>query len=300
MSVETAIHAWEGLHRLAGAQTRIHLTGGEPFLFFDRMAEIVQEAHRLGLTPIESIETNGGWATDEVIIRDRIDFLNRHGMDRLKISWDPFHAEFIDIQTVRRLVDIAREMLGNPRVLVRWEPYLHRSIEPQSCNPHIVSRELSTTVAEYPIRFTGRAGGDLANGFASSTVGELQSHRCLETFLSAKGVHIDPFGNLFSGLCSGIIIGNVDQENLDDIWKRFDPNRSDLIGLLCHEGPCGLLPDALAQGYLPRPLYAGKCHLCTHLRQFFFDKGRDWSIIGPSDCYEQHHQAQTGADLVHE
>ncbi|NLH15881.1 MAG: radical SAM protein, partial [Phycisphaerae bacterium] len=104
MSVETAIHAWEGLHRLAGAQTRIHLTGGEPFLFFDRMAEIVQEAHRLGLTPIESIETNGGWATDEVIIRDRIDFLNRHGMDRLKISWDPFHAEFIDIQTVRRLV----------------------------------------------------------------------------------------------------------------------------------------------------------------------------------------------------
>lgn len=287
MSVETAIGTWEGLRRLAGNQARIHLTGGEPFLVFERMAEIVLEAHRAGLTPVESIETNGGWAQNESIIRERIEFLDRHGMDKLKISWDPFHAEFVDVRTIRRLVDIAREILGTPRVLVRWEPYLHQAIDIQAMNAQDRHRVFRNTVAEYPIRFTGRAAGELADGFASASTDELASSRCLDSFLSAKGIHVDPYGNVFSGLCSGIIIGNVRQEELDEIWKRFDPLGQDLVGRLCRQGPCGLLPEAIAEGYSPRPLYAGKCHLCTHLRQFFFDKGRDWSIIGPSDCYER-------------
>ncbi len=270
MSTDTAIRAWEGLRRLAGNQARIHITGGEPFLFFDRMSEIVREADRLDLTPIESIETNGGWASDETVIRERIEFLARHGMDRLKVSWDPFHAEFIDIQSVRRLVDTARKMLGISRVLVRWEPYLYRAFKDLSNDIPYRYREFSTAVSEYPIRFTGRAAGPLAEQFASSTTDELKSQRCMETFLSAKGIHIDPFGNIFSGLCSGIIVGNVQRQNLDEIWKRFDPNRPDLIGRLCREGPCGLLPDALSVGFMALPLYAGKCHLCTRLRQFFF------------------------------
>jgi len=287
MGVEIAIGAWESLRRLAGNQARVHLTGGEPFLFFDRLSEIVLEAHRAGLTPIESIETNGGWATDESIIRERIEFLDRHGMDKLKISWDPFHAEFVDAQTIRRLVDTAREMLGTPRVLVRWEPYLLESIDIQAFEGHNRHSVFQKTVTEHPIRFTGRAAGDLAEGFASASTDELASSRCLDSFLSAKGVHVDPFGNVFSGLCSGIVLGNIQHEGLDEMWKRFDPIGQDLVGRLCREGPCGLLPEAIAEGYSPRPLYAGKCHLCTHLRQFFFDKGRDWSIIGPSDCYEQ-------------
>ena len=74
-------------------------------------------------------------------------------------------------------------------------------------------RVFAATIAEYPIRFTGRAAGELAEGFASLSPEALASCRCLESFLSAKGVHVDPFGNVFSGLCSGIVIGNLQQEN---------------------------------------------------------------------------------------
>ena len=132
MTVETAIRAWEGLRRLAGNQARIHLTGGEPFLFFDRLSEIVQQAHRSGLTPIESIETNGAWALDESTIRERIEFLDRHGMDKLKISWDPFHAEFVDVQPVRRLVETARKGLGKRGY---WFAGSDIWINPSTCGP---------------------------------------------------------------------------------------------------------------------------------------------------------------------
>lgn len=256
-------------------------------MFFDRLSEIVQQAHRAGLGPIESIETNGAWALDESTIRERIEFLDRHGMDKLKISWDPFHAEFVDLQPVRRLVETARKALGQTRVLVRWERYLDQPLDMRAMKEHDRLRVFAATISEYPIRFTGRAAGELADGFASSSPDAFSSTRCLDAYLSAKGVHVDPFGNVFSGLCSGIIIGNLQQEALDEIWKRFDPIGQDLVGRLCREGPCGLLPEAIAEGYSPQALYAGKCHLCTRLRQFFFDKGRDWSIIGPSDCYER-------------
>ena len=46
-----------------------------------------------------------------------------------------------------------------------------------------------------------------------------------------------------------------------------------------------MLDEVMAGGYIARELYAGKCHFCTDMRQFFFDKGRYKAIIKPYDCY---------------
>ncbi len=287
ISVDTAIEAWEGLKRLTGPKARIHITGGEPFLAFDRMADIVRQAYQLGLTPIDTIETNGGWATDVAIIRERIVFLARHGMDRLKISWDPFHAEYVDFDSIRRLVDTVSQIIGRDRVLVRWDMYLNHPVDLKQLTIEQKNMEYKRTVLEYPIRFTGRSAGQLADLLSRQTMDDLSKHRCLETFLSAKGVHIDPYGNVFSGLCSGIIVGNIHQKPLDRMWQDFDPHKHDVIGRLCSQGPYGLLNEAHQAGFVIRPHYAGKCHLCTRIRQFFFDIRRHLSIIGPEDCYER-------------
>ncbi|HCO94116.1 MAG TPA: hypothetical protein DIU00_09225 [Phycisphaerales bacterium] len=108
---------------------------------------------------------------------------------------------------------------------------------------------------------------------------------CRSNFLSAKGVHIDPFGNVFSGTCSGIIVGNINQTPLEDIWKRFDPRSAAFISTLFSKGPYGLLAEAEKQGYERLESYAGKCHLCTSIRQFFFDNGLEKPIVGPAECY---------------
>jgi hypothetical protein len=108
---------------------------------------------------------------------------------------------------------------------------------------------------------------------------------CKSDFLGAKGVHIDPFGNVFSGTCSGIILGNVTQTPLEDIWKRFDPANDEFFAALFKSGPSGLLEEAEKQGYKREKPCASKCHLCTAVRQFLFDKSLCKSIIGPAECY---------------
>jgi hypothetical protein len=138
---------------------------------------------------------------------------------------------------------------------------------------------------DYPFRFNGRAAGHLAELLASTPAEAFVRVNCLAGFLGAKGVHIDPYGNVFSGTCSGIILGNIHQTPLEDIWKTFHPGQIELIRTLCERGPCGLLEKAKSLGYEELRAYADKCHLCTHIRQFLFEKRIEPSVIDPADCY---------------
>jgi hypothetical protein len=144
-----------------------------------------------------------------------------------------------------------------------------------------------STITEYPSRFTGRGAGMVAELFADKTAEDLAGQNCSKSFLGSKGVHIDPYGNVFSGLCSGIIVGNVNAEPLDRMWRRFDPERSEFFGTLFCESSHGLLGKAVELGYEAKTAYADKCHLCTDLRTFFFDKKTFSPIIGPADCYDR-------------
>ncbi len=331
MSVDTAISAWQSLKILAGDSAKIHITGGEPFLYWDSLQEILEEAGNQKLGKVDLIETNGFWATGEKITRQRLKRLDELGMERFKISTDPFHQEYIDIEPIRRLAEIATEILGPERVLVRWRKYLEDPIEMKSLSSAEREQKYISAMNDYPCRFTGRAAGQLAGLVASSMLdtgcsmlvedreskievqkssiknrpanggfqsepsvagsriknreSRIASANCKSDLLGAKGVHIDPFGNVFSGTCSGIIIGNVNKTGLDDIWKQFGPAGNEFISTLFNFGPYGLLEEAGKLGYKKAKVYASKCHLCTSIRQFFFDNGLKRPIIGPAECY---------------
>ena len=100
--------------------------------------------------------------------------LDELGMSRLKISCDPFHQEYVDIELVRRLAKTAKEVLGDTRVLVRWEKYLDNPVEMKN----IISRGNENklyveALKDYPCRFTGRAAGRIAELAASKTVEQI-------------------------------------------------------------------------------------------------------------------------------
>ena len=115
------------------------------------------------------IETNGFWAVDEKIIKDRLKILDELGMSRLKISCDPFHQEYVDIELVRRLAKIAKELLGDKRVLVRWEKYFENPVEMKNISADERDKRYIETLKDYPCRFTGRAAGMIAELVASKT-----------------------------------------------------------------------------------------------------------------------------------
>ena len=307
MPVDTFINAWKSLKILAGDNAKIHITGGEAFLYWDHLQEILEQAKKQNLGKVDLIETNGFWATSDKIIKQRLKRLDELGMYRFKISTDPFHQEYIDIELVRRLAQTAIEILGSQRVLVRWRKYLEKPIEmkdtrssqrnaaSQSRIPLAEHRQrYINAMNDYPCRFTGRAAGTLAELVASIPVETLTAMSCKSDFLGAKGVHIDPYGNVFSGTCSGIILGNINQIPLEGIWKQFHPERNEFINVLFNSGPFGLLEKAEKSGYKKRQAYAGKCHLCTSIRQFLFEKGLEKSTIGPADCYADKRDTNQG------
>jgi MoaA/NifB/PqqE/SkfB family radical SAM enzyme len=319
MPVDMAIKAWQSLIDLAGERARVHITGGEPFLYFDHLLELAHQAQKLGLGGFDTVETNGFWATDRKVVLDRLGQLDKAGMGRLKVSWDPFHAEFIDIECVKTLVEAGREALGPDRILVRWEKYLEKDVELDPVRDTELGLDRDTELSlcrdvesahikdgqsspvqdgdrdelyrlaakDYPCRFTGRASGAIAGLFADKNVSFLCGNACNSEFLSAKGVHIDPFGNVFSGVCSGIVVGNIAETDLESIWRGFDPGRMEVIGELFRNGPTGLLSEVVGLGFDKKACYADKCHLCSKLRQFFFDNGRYKSIIGPPEYYRR-------------
>jgi hypothetical protein len=136
-----------------------------------------------------------------------------------------------------------------------------------------------------PCRFTGRAAELLAPLALRFTPEQLQERCCQNALLGAKGIHIDPYGNVFSGQCSGMSVGNVNQTPLDVLWTAFEPDRMEFWRLLYEKGPSGLLESALKHGFVPQEKYASKCHLCTDIRCFFFDKQLYSMIISPGNCY---------------
>jgi organic radical activating enzyme len=312
MPVETAINTWQSLKVLAGDAAKVHITGGEAFLYWDHLQDVLQRAKSEGLGKVDLIETNGFWATSEQIVIRRLKRLDELGMHRFKISTDPFHQECVDAESVRRLARMAMEILGPDRVLIRWKKYLDEPVEMKDLSRVEREQQYLRAIKDYPCRFTGRAAGKLAELVASTMLeskatwsgGGLKAegfgaypersrrdgqsqHRdaCQTHFLAAKGVHIDPFGNVFSGTCSGIVVGNVNKTPLEDIWRQFHPAQNDFLKILFHFGPFGLLDRAMKLGYRGPRIYADKCHLCTRIRQFFFDHGLENSIMGPADCY---------------
>jgi MoaA/NifB/PqqE/SkfB family radical SAM enzyme len=285
MPVDTAIRCWQSLKVLAGDAAKIHLTGGEPFLYWEHLRQILKQAGKQNLGNVNLIETNGFWATTEKITRQRLKALNELGMYRLKISTDPFHQEYVDMEPVRRLAQMAVGILGSDRVLVRWRQYLENPAEMKGLSDTERKRKYIAAMDDYPCRFTGRAAEGLAELVASVPVENLTSVNCTLDFLGAKGVHIDPFGNVFSGTCSGIIVGNVNQTPLGEIWKQFHPSQSETIDLLFKLGPSGLIGKATKLGYKKVEVYADKCHLCTSIRQLLCNKGYEKTVIGPVECY---------------
>jgi MoaA/NifB/PqqE/SkfB family radical SAM enzyme len=285
MDVDTAIEAWQALVRLAGPSAKIHLTGGEPFLYFERLAQIIEQAQRQNLKGLEYIETNASWADNKKEIRERLKFLDANGLEKLKISWDVFHAEFIDLDKVLRLKEVAEEVLGPDRVLIRWQRYLQEPVRIRGLKIEEKKELYCQALRQDSCRFTGRAAFQLAQLVANLPVESLLGKNCKSEILGAKGVHIDPYGNVFSGQCSGIAVGNVRQMPLDEIWRQFDPTQALFWQTLADSGPLGFFQQAMASGYVPLAKYASKCHFCTHLRRFFFDKKIFWPIITPEDCY---------------
>lgn len=292
MDLATTLALWRSLDELAaqhGKSMRIHLSGGEPFRDWVRLTSLVRAVRDAGLTPLEKIETNASWATDDGLTRARLELLDALGLGKLAVSTDVFHQEFVPLERVRRCVEIGRRVLGRDRVIVRRWDFLRRPVEVRELSPAQREDAFRQALARYKDRLSGRAAMQLARLLPGRPAEAFQGQSCTMEVLQSRHVHVDLHGHIFPGTCVGIILGRATGDfTIVDAWHQLALNwrLHSVVAAVVAGGSYELLQRARCFGYCELPGgYASKCHLCTHIRQYLFDRGLWREFVGPQECY---------------
>ncbi len=288
MDIEYAIDLWRGLVAASPHGCRVHLTGGEPFGKFDQLLELCTHARDAGLGPLAKIETNAFWAEDATDVRNRLEALKAVGLEKLTISADPYHQQFVPIGRVRLAAEVARKVLGPERVQVRWRDWLEDGCDTGLLTDLERSELFGRYAAENRDRYNGRASEALATLTQGKSVSEFADNCCKEALLRSKHVHIGPDQIIMPGTCAGIILGRAGNcRDIAQTWSELDENWSNrlVVGTLAASGPVGLARKAEAFGFILRETYGSKCHLCWEVRKFLLEKGQSSDELGPAWMY---------------
>jgi len=286
LSAEAALGHYQAMVRLGIKPAGVHLGGGEPFGDYGRLVEIVRAARRAGLAGIGYVETNGYWATDEALVRERLVELREAGMYQLSLSADVYHQPFVDPQCVLRLWRVASEVLGADGVRARRWRFLK---SPQDLREASAARRQAAyreALSQHSERMTGRAATELAPLAERQPAEAMRGQTCVEGLRDSAHVHIDPEGYGFPGTCAGLILGRTEPgRTLDAVVEAA---RGRLWRILVSEGPWGLRSLAVRKGYTDDPEgYADKCHLCMSMRRFLLETGEFADELGPPALYHE-------------
>ena len=287
MSVSDALDYWQSLESMAGPHAKLHLTGGEPFSNWPALLAILQAAHAQGLTAHE-LETNASWCTDPQLAQQRCRQLKQLDLGRLVVSCDIYHQQFVPFQRVALLVRTAQDVLGSERVRIRWRDFFADPVDVNGLDQEDCQRLFRRAWQAHRDRLTGRAAWMIAPLLDLHPPETFADRNCHKSIFASRHVHIDPAGNVFPGVCAGLVLGNARHRPLPQIWADLAHTQDEILLTLARSGPYGLLQIANRLGY--QPCYAGfadKCHLCAEVRSFLARTGKFEPTIGPAQCYRE-------------
>jgi len=261
--------------------------GGEPFLYFELLKQIMKKAKELKL-PRRWVITNGYWAKTKAIARKKLVELKEAGLQCITFSVDGFHQEYIPLESVKNGIEVAAS-LGFEKVCV--DSYF--LVDPNSDNSYnILTRNALERLGEldnveinrYQADFEGR-GAELVKYV--ETKAELPAGKCPLPFWiggnlkNPKTIEIDFEGNVT--LCPGICIGNTKTQLLSQILQNYDYHAHPILSIIAEKGPIGLLEVAVAKGFKQHQKFVNECHLCYKVRKFL----RPYcpQFLAPEGCY---------------
>jgi hypothetical protein len=287
MSADAAAGHFAALVRLGVRPEGVHIGGGEPFLRFDHLLDVLRAAREAGLDGVGYVETSGFWATDPELARHRLAQLAAAGMRQLSVSADPYHQEFVPPERVRLLVAASREVLGPGGLRVRRWKWAQSPRDVAAMPEPDRLALFAALLTRYPERMTGRAADELAPLVPHVPPDALPRDGCRNALLEAGHVHVDPGGWAYPGTCAGIVMGRASAAApLDAVLAAWSADPPPLVRTLIDKGPTGLLAEAEALGFVPSSDgYAGKCHLCWSIRRQMAAAGASAEVLQPANLY---------------
>jgi MoaA/NifB/PqqE/SkfB family radical SAM enzyme len=266
--------------------------GEEPFLYYDRLLEIVRLAKNILNVPIW-LDTNGFWGRSKEIAREKLMKLKKAGLTHFGVFVSSFIQNYVPLDHAINCLEAAEEV-GFERVNAH-STFLE---SPDSSNRFdVATRDILKQLDLKGIGYTkgtpwfvGRAAETLTSYLPSFGIPQ---RRCglgrffpfwLGTDLKKPtGIMIEPSG--YVTLCHGISIGNIKQTSLSKIVEEYDYSAHPIIKILEEEGPKGLLEIATKKGYVPKRGYVNECHLCYETRRHLHKHYPDH--LSPQSYYEE-------------
>jgi pyruvate-formate lyase-activating enzyme len=195
------------------------ITGGEPFLYFQRLLQIVDGCRTQGLRA--TVVTSAHWATGGEIAADKLKQLAHAGLTGITVSTDEYHQEIVPLANVSRVLYAAKECGISPRVALTYVPRERSAAQ--------VKRDLRRELGQHALEGVQvEAGGIVKLGRAYDLV--FPGTRPAEQpklVCNALGPVIQPDGTVAS-CCraplpstSPLIIGDLNAEDFQPIYQRF-------------------------------------------------------------------------------
>ena len=262
--------------------------GGEPFLYFELLVQIMENARKLGVARTWVI-TNGFWAKTKTTAEERLTILKEAGLKSITFSVDGFHQEYISFENVKNGIEAAISV-GFEKVWV--DSYFLGSEDSDNFYNNLTKKALRSLevmgnieINKRQVDFEGRAAELLAKHVEPKQ--QTPAGRCPlpfwigGTLKNPEVVEIDHEGNVT--LCPGICIGNTKHRSLARILQNYNNRTHPILSIIAEEGPIGLLKVAKAKGFKQKQKFIDECHLCYEIRRFLRPYYPDY--LSPSSCY---------------
>jgi len=264
--------------------------GGEPFLYFSVLTEVIKIAQRRQIPQI-GVLTNSYWAAKPKKGKKRLSFLKQAGLSDIIISTGGFHAERIlpelAINGIRSALQVGFETV-TASVSFLSPRQTSNLFNDRSEEIWALLREIpGVALYENPVTMIGRAAERLLDYCQLRKIRPSKTCQPPDyiggSINQPEGLEIDPDGWVM--ICPGFSLGNAQKRGLAALLDKYENSDNSLWHVICQEGPAGLLQRARHEGYADRTQYASDCHLCYEVRKFLRNYYPEQ--LSPAQCYAE-------------
>jgi len=271
-----------------GVNLGLHFTGGEPFLNYGLLLDMVKTARRLEI-PSTFVETNCFWSIDDETTRKKLIELRNAGLHGILISVNPFILEYVPFERTERAIRISAEIFGG-NVMVYQEFFWHQfealRIKDTLSFQRYLQRAGAASLQYVELIPMGRACYRLAHLYGKHLADGFFGESCLEELTRPWHVHADNYCNYITGYCAGISLG--DARSLDCILQEMELDDYPAIARLVSPKGLGKLYEFGVKEFRYREVaegYVSKCHLCVDIRKHIAQQTDEFRELRPREFY---------------
>jgi hypothetical protein len=273
-----------------GVNYGLHFTGGEPFLNYKLLVRAVELAEEHDIPSI-FVETNCFWCASRERAEGMLLELRRAGLDGMLVSVNPFLVEYTPFERMELAAELGGRIFDGSLIIYQREFY--EQFRRIGLRGTMSFEEYLARLGVDGLRWAellpmGRACYKLRGLFRKYPAKVFFDEDCRNSLLRSWHAHVDNYGNLITGYCAGLSLG--DARKLDELVEEgVDLDERPILGMLILEDLGSLYKFAVKEyGYVERSDgYISKCDLCLDIRRHIVEQaGADeYPELAPREFY---------------